>query len=285
MESQADFINKVAELIHRLPPMPVSIERILQAANDPNENDASLLELIRQDPGLCANLLHLANTFSCSPGGHDETIDEAAESVGVRPLIQLVGIWYAKDIISKEFIRLKNLDDYFLHSQQISLGCRIISEVTGVKEHDCEVSFVAGLIHDMGRLAIMLASNKLTTPLMGTQWDMMESIVNDERDLLGMDHCQIGMQLCKKWNFSPLMQQAVLRHHSPLVDNDFNYLGALIFTAHFVTCSDFTGQMLTKILPADVLDRLRLTETGFNKARKQYFTNNTGKQSNHKTSI
>lgn len=278
MEHQEDFINKIAELIHRLPPMPVNIERILQAANDTNEDDASLLELIRQDPGLCANLLHLANTFSGSHDGHDETIEEAAESVGIRPLIQLIGIWYTKDIISKEFTGLKNLGDYFLHSQQISLGCRIISEATGVKEHDCEVAFVAGLIHDMGRLAIMLCSNKLAAPLMGTQWNTMESIINDERDVLGMDHCQIGMKLCKKWNFSPLMQQAVLRHHSPVIDDDFNYLGALIFTAHFVTSSDFTGQMLTKMLPAEVLDNLKLTETGFDNARQKYLAYKAGQK-------
>lgn len=276
MESHEDIIKKVAELIHRLPPMPSNIEQIFQAANDPNEDDPSLLELIRQDPGLCANLLHLANTFSSSPEGHDETIDEAAESVGVRPLAQLVGIWYAKDIISKEFFCLENLNDYFLHSQEISLGCRVISEITGIKEHDCEISIVAGLIHDMGQLAIMLASNKLTAPLMGTKWNLMTSIISNERDLLGIDHCQIGMQLCRKWNFSPLMQQAVLRHHSPLIGDDFNYLGALIFIAHFVTCSDFTGQMLSKMLPAEVIEKLKLTETGFDKAREQYFARKAG---------
>jgi HD-like signal output (HDOD) protein len=40
-----------------------------------------------------------------------------------------------------------------------------------------------------------------------------------------LDHCRVGMQLCKKWNFSQLLQQAVLRHHSPLNDGDFDYLG------------------------------------------------------------
>ena len=270
MDSQENFESKVAELIHRLPPMPGNIERILFAANNQQEDDETLLELVKRDPGLCADLLHLANTFSSRPKGHDETIEEAVNSVGIKPLIQLIGVWYAKRIIQEEFSALEHLDEYFRHSQEISLACRILSEVTNLPEHDCEVSSIAGLIHDMGRLAIMLASNRLTAPLMGTQWSMMESIVDDERKLLGMNHCQIGMQICKQWNYSSLLQDAVLRHHCPLIDGDFNLLGAVIFTAHFLACSDFTGQMLSAMLPVELLENLNLTLADFKEAKEEY---------------
>ena len=142
----------------------------------------------------------------------------------------------------------------------------------GVKDYGCEVSAVAGLIHDMGRLVIMLACNKTTTTLMGTPWDKMESVVVEERRVLGMDHCQVGMQICKKWNFSTYLQEGVLRHHSPLIKGDFNYLGAMIFVAHFLTSSDFTGEMLTSMLPVEITDRLNITESDFKNARDEYFS-------------
>lgn len=270
MNSQENFESKVAELIHRLPPMPGNIEHLLLAAKNPQEDDDVLLGFVKQDPGLCADILHLANTFSSRPQGHDDTIDEAVGSVGIKPLIQLVGVWYAKEIIQEEFSAPQHLDEYFRHSREISLACRILSEVTNLPEHDCEVSSLAGLIHDMGRLVIMIASNRLTAPLMGTQWSMMKSIVNDERKLLGMDHCQIGMQICKKWNYSPLLQESMLRHHCPLIDDDFNLLGAIIFTSHFVACSDFTGEMLSSMLPVELLENLNLTLTDFKKAQEEY---------------
>jgi len=147
-----------------------------------------------------------------------------------------------------------------------------LSEYLGADEHNCQVASVAGLIHDMGRLAIILLSSRLTAPLLGTQWSLMETIVDEERKLLGMDHCQVGMQLCKKWNFSALLQEAVLRHHNPLIDSDFNYLAAIIFTAHFVACSDFTGETLAFMLPNELLGRLNLAVEGFNKAQKIYFS-------------
>lgn len=272
MEQQKDFESKVTELIHRLPPMPDNVEHLLTAANIQKQDDESLLALVKQDPGLCADLLHLANTFSSRPGGHDETVEDAVDSVGIQPLIQLIGVWYAKDIIAKEFDALDHLNDYFRHSQDISIACGTLSEALNASEHDCRVHSVAGLIHDMGRLAIILISNRLTAPLLGTQWSMMRKIVDEERQLLGLDHCRVGMQLCKKWNFSELLQHAVLRHHSPLIEDDFNYPAAIIFTSHFVSYSDFTGEMLSSILPAELLERLNLTPVDFLNTQQEYFS-------------
>jgi HD-like signal output (HDOD) protein len=99
----------------------------------------------------------------------------------------------------------------------------------------------------------------------------MDTIVDQEQKLVGMDHCRVGMQLCKKWNFSELLQQAVLRHHSPLIDSNFDHLGAIIFTAHFVACSDFTGETLASMLPDELLNKLNLTLEGFNKTQQIYF--------------
>ncbi len=271
MESQKDFEDKVTEFIHRLPPMPGNVGGLLDAANVQQMDDEELLAYVKQDPDLCADLLHLANTFSIKADGHDDTIEEAVSSVGIKPLIQLVGVWYARDIIAKEFKMLDHLNDYFQHSREISLACRVMSEVLEADEHDCQVAFVAGLIHDMGRLAIILLSNRMTAPLLGTPCEMMNTIVEKEQRVMGMDHCRVGMQLCKKWNFSQLLQQAVLRHHSPLIDDDFDYLGAIIFTCHFISCSDFSGETLASMLPGELLKRLNLNLGSFINAQQIYF--------------
>ena len=180
MESQKDFENKVTEFINRLPPIPVNVSELLNAANVQQMEDEELLAFVKQDPGLCADLLHLANTFSIRADGHDDTIEEAVNSVGIKPLVQLVGVWYARNILAREFKILDHLNDYFQHSREISLACRVMSEVLEADEHDCQVAYVAGLIHDMGRLAIILLSNRTTALLLGTPCEMMSTIVEQE---------------------------------------------------------------------------------------------------------
>ena len=270
MESVKRLEIRVAELVDRLPPMPDNIDYLLRSVNEDFQREKELIELVENDPGLCVDLLYLANTLYRNSKKPIETVEEAIEKIGAVPLIQLIGIWYSQNIIRNEFFSLKHLDDYFVHSRNISLGCRVISEIIGVQEHSSEVLTTSGLIHDIGRLIIFLASNQTTSHLLGTPWNKMKSIIHEEREILGMDHCIVGEQICKKWSFSSFMQEGILRHHTPLLEDDFSYLGAIIFLAHFVTNSDFSGEMISKFLPVELCEKLNFNLSDFNEARKEY---------------
>ena len=270
MLEKEEMARKVALLIQRLPPMPDNISLLMAAEIDSRQEYIAMLGLIENDPGLCADLLHLANDSCYDSDEIIETIDDAIQRIGIHPLVQLVGVSYAKKAIQEEFVPLEHLNQYFKHSQDISLSCRILAELLDMPKHQCEMYAVIGLIHDIGRLVIMVASNRTSVPLMGTSWDEMISIVHDEKELLGMNHCDVGMQVCSNWNFSPILNEGVLRHHTPLIDDDFSPFGAVIFVAHFVAISDFTGQMLVERLPSEFLDRLNLSRSAFEKAQRIY---------------
>ena len=207
MEEQEELARKVAQLIQMLPPMPDNISRLMAVETDSRQEYTEVLGLIENDPGLCADLLHLASGSFYESSVNVETIDDAVQEIGIQPLVQFIGVSYTKQTIQEEFAPLKHLNQYFQHSQEISLSCRIIAEVLGMPKHQREMYSVIGLIHDIGRLIIMLASNRTSVPLMGTSWDEMISIVHNEKEVLGLNHCDVGMQLCSKWNFSPLLNE------------------------------------------------------------------------------
>ena len=116
----------------------------------------------------------------------------------------------------------------------------------------------------------MIANNRTSAHVLGTLWDKMASVVHDEKLTLGTDHCDIGMRICRKWNFSPIVQEGVLRHHSPLYDSQFSFVGALIFASHFLSYSDPSGEILSSLMASDVLNKLTLTSDDFEKAREIY---------------
>jgi HD-like signal output (HDOD) protein len=165
---------------------------------------------------------------------------------------------------------LMHLDEYFVHSRDISLCCRILAELCDIQAHEREMCAVAGLIHDIGRLIILVASSKTSVRLMGTSWDKMKLVARNEKEILGLNHCEVGMQLCHKWHFSRLLQDGVLRHHTPLIKKDLNYLGGLIFISHFISFSDFTGQIISTTLGQELLEALDLSEKKFLEAQQIY---------------
>jgi len=261
--------RKITELVDSLPLFPTDIDRLLAAAVRPSEDSTEILRLIENDPKLSNELLQLARSYY---GTAEElkTIEDAVRYIGVQPLVQLMGISYARDAIQQEFAALKYLNEYLDHSEDIYITCGILGEICGLPRAQREMYALAGLVHDVGRLAIMVGTNRTSAHVLGTLWDKMVSVVHDEKASLGTNHCDVGAQICQKWNFSPVIQEAVLRHHTPLVDNDFNFAGALIFISHFVSVSDPSGEILATLLATKVLAKLNLSKADFDKARNIY---------------
>lgn len=271
MSSQRELERKVAQLVDRLPLFPHDIDSLLTMAVKPIEDNARLLRLIENEPELWTELLRLAGSFYGTPD-KVETPADSVRRIGVQPLVQLIGISYARKTIQEEFSSLRYLNEYFDHSEDISAGCYILTEVCPALQGEREIYAVAGLIHDIGRLAIIAAKGMTGAHVLGTLWNKMVSVVYDERSSLDTDHCAVGKWICRKWNFSPIIQEAVLRHHSPLVDSDFSFPGALIFVVHFMSASDPSGEIISTLLATEVLDNMKLSLDDFDRARKVYMS-------------
>ena len=267
-DKKKNLARQVAELIEVLPPMPENVSRLMETTIDSYNGQVRML--IANDPGLCTDLLHLACNFCFGTGRIINTIDDAIEQIGTGPLVHLIAISYANKTIRKELAVLEHLDEYFAHSRDISLCCRILAELCQIPAHEREMCAVTGLIHDIGRLIMIVASDKHSVRLVGTSWDKMKSVARDEKEIMGLNHCEVGMQLCRKWHFSKLMQDGILRHHTPFVKNDLNYLGGLIFVSHFISSSDFTGQIISTTLGQELLEAMNLTEKQFLEAQQIY---------------
>jgi len=269
MDKKKELSHRIAQLVDSLPLFPTDIDRLLSAAVKPSRDGKELLRLIQSNAKHRAELLNLARSYF-GRAEDFQTIEDAVRSVGIQPLVQLIGISYARHVIQDEFAALKYLNEYVDHSEEISMCCRILAEISNMPRDEREVYALAGLIHDVGRLTILVASNKTGARVLGTLWDKMSLVVKEEREKLGTDHCDVGMRICRKWNLSPVIQEGVLRHHTPLIDSDFSFPGGLIFVSHFVSFSDPSGEIISTALPAELFDKLNLSSTDFDRAKEVY---------------
>ncbi|HUS74174.1 MAG TPA: HDOD domain-containing protein [Sedimentisphaerales bacterium] len=269
MNKRKELSQRITLLVDNLPLFPTDIDKLLSAAIKPSEDSVELLRLIESDPKLRGEMLKLARSYFGASRDF-QTIKDAVSQIGIQPLVQLIGISYARSAIQEEFAALKYLKEYVDHSEEVSIGCRILAEISDTLRGHCEVYALAGLIHDVGRLAILVASDRTGAHVLGTLWDKMSSIVQEEKERVGTNHCEVGMHICRKWNLSPVIQEGVLRHHTPLFDNDFSFPGAVIFVAHFLSASDPSGDIISTSLPPELFDRLNLSSADFDKAKEIY---------------
>ena len=267
MNSATEIEHRVGALVDKLPPMPETVERLLDERRRPSADE--LPALVRRDPGLCIDLLKLANRAGDNEG-RVETIEDALLLVGPDAFAQYSGVSFANAVIQRDFATLRHLPQYFAHSQEISLTCRALAEVVGLPDHARDMYTVAGLIHDIGRLVMLIATDDLGARLVGTSAERMLAVVRDEEGMAGLNHCDIGQQICSQWNFSPILREGVLRHHTPVRKNDVSQPGSFIFLAHFIGLSDFTGQILSSLIHKEVFDSLGITPAQMDDARRLY---------------
>ena len=269
ISKRRELSHKISKLVGSLPIFPTEIDRLLSAAIKPSKDSKDILRLIGSDSKLRSELLDLARSYFGTSEDF-ETIEDVVQHIGVQPLVQLIGISYARDAIQQEFAALKYLNEYVDHSEDIYMTCSILGEICSLPRDQREIHALAGLVHDVGRLAIMVASSRTGAHVLGTLWDRMVSVIHEEKADLGTNHCDVGARICRKWNFSPVIQEAVLRHHTPLANGDFSFAGALIFISHFVSTSDPSGEILETLLATKILTKLNLSAADFDKAKNIY---------------
>jgi HD-like signal output (HDOD) protein len=255
--------------VNDLPLFPTNIDALLVSAVKPSMDGMEMLRLIDSDPNVRREMLTLAQSYFGSTKDL-KTVEDAVSHLGLQPLVQLIGISYAKDAINKEFAALKYLQDYVKHAEDIFVTCNILGEICKMPQAECRIYALAGMVHDVGRLAIISATGNTGSRVLGTMWDRMSSVVNEEAAELGTNHCDVGARICSRWNLSPVVQEAVKRHHTPFGDGDFSFGGALIFISHFIADSDPSGEILATLLSTQVLGKLNLSTADFEKARSLY---------------
>ncbi len=272
MTSQKEYIGKIINHVNHLPPMPANIIKLRKASQDPNTNFAMLSPLIEEDPGLCADILHIANSAFYGVNHRVDTIQEAIRYFGMKHLIDFISLSFSDKVIKKSYSSIKNLDKYFIHSKQIAIASRILAKHAGRNKKYQDFFHVCGLLHDIGRLIVLVVSEDSTKNLIGDSWKDVANIIEKEKECLGVDHCFIGMQICNKWQFSERLQQTILRHHSPVKD-DICEEAAFILLAHFISMKDIPEEMVLKVYSAEIMKKIGLTEKAILMAKEDYFSN------------
>jgi HD-like signal output (HDOD) protein len=95
-----------------------------------------------------------------------------------------------------------------------SLACAVISEdlaKVGMMEGD--VAYTAGLMHDVGRLALIASYPKEYANFLAGAENEKGDTLGRERALFGVDHCQAGGLLVSRWNLPKMFLEVTSLHH------------------------------------------------------------------------
>jgi HD-like signal output (HDOD) protein len=206
IEVQEKETNQISWAHLRIPPFPQVALRVLQLAGSESVQLKRLGELISSDPAFSSEVLTIVNSLLYAPRYPIKSILQAIEVLGATHLQGLcltVGVRsYLGKSLGHPAMRM-----LWRHN----MACALIAEqIASTGTMDRDIAYTAGVLHGIGLLALAVVRPRDYIDLVGTFIGSQESLIERERALFHIDHCELGRKLVCDWNlpeeFAEVMQ-------------------------------------------------------------------------------
>jgi HD-like signal output (HDOD) protein len=221
--SQQPHSPALPKVISNLPPFPAVALRAMRMASTSDERLRDLHDLICTDPVFSAEILKFANSPLYGISSEIKNTLQATILLGyerVRGLVLTIGM--------RAYLRpaqeLPALRACWLHS----LACAMVAEeFAAVCEIDKDLAYTAGVVHDIGRLALIATHPRQYPEVLNGAGHRPVELMQRERELFGMDHCQAGHSLIAAWNLPVDFLDVTSKHHQRRSDGTFDLLAVI----------------------------------------------------------
>jgi putative nucleotidyltransferase with HDIG domain len=206
-------VNDVLDHVSSLPSFPKVAARLLQLLSNPSVTVNELAETISMDASLSAKVVHLSNSSFYLLSQPVRSIKDAVFVLGLQTVKSvtiaatlhrgLAGIVPRPDVF--------DLTDFWKHSYATAIAARHLA----TKRHlsDCETLYLAGLLHDIGKLIIANFWPESWKAISGSISKDDETTELHERKFFPYTHSKIAETLCTNWQLPEEITKLVSRIH------------------------------------------------------------------------
>lgn len=210
-------LEKIESQLALCPSLPSlnSINKALQELLSVEQRySAQISEVIRRDPSLTARLLRLVNSVYYGLSNPVNSVEEAVFYLGMRQIRQLTMV----TPIIEDFQKLTRQCAFpWREFWQHSIGCAILTRevVTAVSTTSDESDYVAGLVHDVGKIVMAWSFPNHFTVIHRQASEGTRDLLEIENEVLGLDHAELGALYLERHRLPELMIHSARFHHRP----------------------------------------------------------------------
>jgi putative nucleotidyltransferase with HDIG domain len=209
--STSELKHKV-EKIQKLPTLSEVGLRIIQMASDPEISAAELSQVIQQDPSLAARLLKVANSPFYGMTRQVDSLQLALVILGLDEARNIaLGLSLFEVIRKMDSHMSYDRRRFWFHCASCGAVARILARKVDFKADG--VDFLAGLLHDLGKIIIDEYFRAEFTLIYGETITKRVPMLVAEREFLGNSHEKVGGWLVHKWRLPETLKDAITHHH------------------------------------------------------------------------
>jgi len=255
-------ITPIMKKIDSLKPIPQVAHKIMLIVEDPESSLPDLSKVIGYDSAVTANLLKVANSAYFGRPGKFDSIHQAIVYLGMDHVVDLILLASGADNLKPEQTGYDlGKGDLWKYSVLSALIARELAENMGIgKTH---LIFTAALLKDIGKVILDQyvgdAFEEINTMVVEKKLTFREA----EKQVIGIDHAELGGMVAKSWNFSPEMVEIIQNHHQPQKSSICEIESSIVYLADTICMMMGIGGGLDGLayrFHEEVVKRLEFTE-------------------------
>lgn len=208
-EVQEDIRHRLASA--QLPALPQVLLQVMQQCEAEDSGLAEIAEVVRRDTAIAARILSVARSPYYNRGRTPDDLSQCLAVLGTRTVRQIALNQAVMDLFGRfRSGAHTDLAAFWCHALLTALLARQLAERLDYPR--IEEAYLAGLLHDVGQLALLQALPEVYGPLFKA--GLSEALlVLQERERLALDHAEAGAWLAERWQLDLLFCDSLRYHH------------------------------------------------------------------------
>ncbi len=233
MSGESGVAQKIDQAIEKMPSISPVFNKLTEMARNLETDSREMVKVIMLDPVLTAKVIKLVNSAFYGLKNPVHSLVDAVLYLGVNTVKNLA---MSTAVMDKLLVGGKTApihpDAFWQHCLATAVGSKMLARMTKVPGIDLEMFFLAGLLHDLGKVLFIQAAPQLYQTVVQECEGAKAPLQEGEVRVLGMSHAQAGGALARKWKMEPPLIEVIERHHEPDLVSSENPMLKLVVVAN-----------------------------------------------------
>jgi HD-like signal output (HDOD) protein len=200
-----------------LPSFPPLAAQVFGTIEHPDFEMNQLVQLVRRDPAIAAEVLSVANSMLFAAAEPLENIRDAVVRLGARQTAQAVSAISARELFDLESRGSQELfADLWQRLWNHAMVCGFTSSWAAMvlRKGDLDRLFLAGMLHDIGKsLGLRALSSLFLAGMKPVPEEILHAVLEEV-------HVELAMPVARSWHLTDNVLMIINDHHAPQVNDD-----------------------------------------------------------------